>query len=71
MAAAILPLEMLVFEAADRETLAGLALIALEGAACLAVYAGVLTLLAPDTPRQMRELVAVARRRSGGAAQPS
>ena len=73
MAAAVLPLEMFVLEAADRGTAAGLALIALEGAACLAIYAGVLTLLAPDSPRALRELVAVARRRREGepSAQPS
>ena len=73
MAAAILPLEMFVFEAAERGTVAGLALIAVEGVASLAVYAGVLTLLAPDSPRQLRELIAVASRRREGvaAAQPS
>ena len=73
MAAVVLPLEMFVFEAADRGTVAGLALIALEGAISLGIYGGVLTLLAPDSPRALRELVAVARRRGEGepSAQPS
>ena len=66
MAAVLLPLEFVVFDAADRETVAALALIALETLIGAVVYIGTLGLLAPETLREAVQLAKSARRRKGG-----
>jgi len=66
MAAVLLPLEFEVFHAADRETVAALALIALETLIGAVLYIGTLGLLAPETLREAVQLAKSARRRRGG-----
>jgi len=58
MALAVLPLDRLVIEPATHGTAAGLALLVLEGIACLGVYVGVMAILAPNTLREIASTIA-------------
>lgn len=68
MAAALMPLDRLLLEPAERDTLVALLLLAAEQVAALVVYLGILTLCARDTVAQLRALLAAARRRGAGEA---
>lgn len=69
MVAALLPLDRLLVESETHATFAALLLLGAEGALGLAIYAGILVLLAPDTVSQVRSLIATARRRDGARAE--
>ena len=58
MVAVMLPVELLVIDAASRATGIGLALLAVEGICCLIVYAGALHVLAPG---RLQELIGLLR----------
>ena len=70
MAAVVLPLEFLVFDAAapERGPLSALGLLALETAIAAIVYVGVLRLLMPDALREAVRLARTAARRKGRGA---
>jgi O-antigen/teichoic acid export membrane protein len=53
MAAAITPVEFLLVEAAEHGTVAGLALLTLEGLAAVGVYLAALAVFAPGTAREL------------------
>ena len=61
--AVVLPLEMLVVDAASRGTAAGLLLLMMEGLLGLAVYAATLRILSPGLGREIGTLVRAARGR--------
>ena len=62
MAAVLLPLELLVIDAASHGTALGLLLLAAEAALGLAIYVGVIHLLAPGALREFVGLLRTARR---------
>ncbi len=53
MAAAMVPVEFLLVKAAEKGTLVGLLLLTAEGALAVAIYVGLLALLAPATAREL------------------
>jgi PST family polysaccharide transporter len=70
MAAALLPVEFMVIDAADRPTIEGLLMVAVEGLIAAVVYIVALIALAPGTPAEFRDLARTMRRdrREPGAA---
>ena len=62
MVAVMTPVEFLLVEADSRSTVVGLALLALEGVAAVAIYVAALAALAPDTGRELLRGAKSARR---------
>ena len=62
MALAVLPVDRLLLDPAAHGLLTGLALLAVEGLLCVAVYAGVLAVLAPDLLRELGTVLQAQRR---------
>ena len=65
MAAVLLPIDRVWLDPPSHSTVVGLLLLAAEGLAGFAFYAGLLLMLAPDTLTRGRELVNTARGRAG------
>ena len=59
----VLPLEMLVIDAADHGTATGLLLLGFEALLCAGLYAGALRVLAPDLGGELKTLIRAGRQR--------